>query len=180
MIKNFEYAISLHKQKKYDEAYAIFLELSNNNDANAQEMVANMLFHGSGIKQNKELAYSWYEKAAENNNPEAQYWYGQYKLKNDYISEGLSLIASAAENNYPEALRCLGIYYSDGKYIDKDIDKSILLLQKALFEYGHKDALPNLLYTLNIKHNKLRIFFILLGNIFKMIFKEIRNKKKIK
>ena len=80
-MKEYKYALKLHSEEKYEEAYSLFLELANNNHADSQEMVANMTYHGSGIKKNREDAFYWYEQAAKNGNVEAQYWHGRNRLE---------------------------------------------------------------------------------------------------
>ncbi|MEA2099056.1 MAG: tetratricopeptide repeat protein [Campylobacterota bacterium] len=174
IIKKYQYALKLHEKEEYKKAYDYFLELANSNDANSQEMVANMLYHGSGVKEDKECALDWYEKAAINGNIEAQYWYGRKKLEQDHIDEGIFWIKKSANNNYSDALRSLGLYYLDEKYFNKNVNKAIILLKKAFFEYGNKEAFPDLLYALGIKYNKWKVLSIIIKNTFEMFLKKLK------
>ncbi|MBQ7999690.1 MAG: toll/interleukin-1 receptor domain-containing protein [Ruminococcus sp.] len=88
-----------------------------------------------GLPANKEKAYQWWRKAADNGDPAAMYFmsYGyQYGecFEKDY---GLSLMyaLSSSEYLFPRAFRTLGRAYENGRFVDKDLEQALKYFEKA-------------------------------------------------
>ncbi len=147
-------ACEYYDNDEHNKSFALFLELAKEDDEESQSMVANMLLHGIGTNKNEEKAYEWYKKAAENNEPESQYWFGNYMLNQNHVKEGINWINKSANNNFPEAMHTIGCYYFNGKYVNQNTEKSIYYFKKALME-GRKEVFPDFFNALVFKKGKI-------------------------
>lgn len=119
---------------------------AENGSIPSQLRYADMLFFGKGVSQDKTEAVLWYERAALQNNAEAQ-----YSLANCYASgdgtqqnhgKALYWYEKAAANGSAEAANTLGCYYYYGKGAAQIPEKAVELFHKAA-EDGNSDAQYN-------------------------------------
>lgn len=119
---------------------------AENGSIPSQLRYADMLFFGKGVSQDKTEAVLWYERAAVQNNAEAQ-----YSLANCYASgegtqqnfgKALYWYEKATANGNAEAANTLGCYYYYGKGTAKIPEKAVeLFLMSA--QAGNSDAQYN-------------------------------------
>ena len=104
---DYETGLIEYKNKNYNKAFKIFLNLAISGDARAQSDIAGMYFNGWGVNVDHKRAFYWYKKASKNGNP-----YAQYKLGDMYwngfgvdINTDTAQIwwKKAADNGYKDA-----------------------------------------------------------------------------
>ena len=83
-------------------------------------------------KKQYEQTEAWLKKAAEKQNADAIWWLYDLNLsiKHDSLT-AVSYLEQACEKDNPEALNNMGYYYAHGIIVKQDIEKAIVLLQKA-------------------------------------------------
>ena len=83
-------------------------------------------------KKQYEQTEAWLKKAAEKQNADAIWWLYDLNLsiKHDSLT-AVSYLEQACEKDIPEALNNMGYYYAHGIIVKQDIEKAIVLLQKA-------------------------------------------------
>jgi len=133
MENKFEYAYDLYcDEEEYEKAYSLFLELANDEDVNAQIMVASMLYEGKEISKNIEESYYWYQKAADNGHIQSSHFYSFYCFDNNNFTEGKSYLQKAVDRNYIDAIYNMAIYTLNGTNgYEKDEEKAITLFKKS-------------------------------------------------
>tara|TARA_B000000565_G_C23604794_1_gene308698 strand:+ start:122 stop:607 length:486 start_codon:yes stop_codon:yes gene_type:complete len=104
---DYETGLDEYKNKNYNKAFKIFLNLAKSGDARAQSDIAGMYFNGWGVNVDHKRAFYWYKKASKNGNA-----YAQYKLGDMYwngfgvdINTDTAQIwwKKAADNGYKDA-----------------------------------------------------------------------------
>ena len=117
--------------------------------AEAYLFLGDLYAHGKGVEQNDELAFTWYEKAAEKDAIEAQYrlancyYHGQGVEKNnnhafDYYQKAALAGHALAKNRAGEMCFATGtiIIFGKGKEEGYDYDQAFELFTKSI-EYDH-------------------------------------------
>lgn len=64
-------AIEAYQEGNYFKTYNLMTRLANDENVDAQAMLASLYFEGKGVDADKEQAIFWYQKAAEHGNAEA-------------------------------------------------------------------------------------------------------------
>ncbi len=62
----------LHTGERYDTTFEKFLSLADTDNAEAQNLLGFMLFHGEGVRKDYDLSHYWFHRAAENDSHNAQ------------------------------------------------------------------------------------------------------------
>lgn len=97
-------ALPAYQRGEYPEAFQGFESLAEKGEAWAQNFLAWMLEHGQGVAINLPLALHWYQRAAEQNNKDAQFHMGRICLEHRKDYEASHKWFSLAEKNgHPEA-----------------------------------------------------------------------------
>ena len=95
------------------------------------------------VAQDFEETIKWYQLAADQDNPDAQFNLGLMHLKGHGVTQdhekGIDLIESASEHDHPAALYHLGLAYDLGDGVEPDDDYSNCNYEIAA-EYGHSGA----------------------------------------
>ncbi|ASG02748.1 MULTISPECIES: tetratricopeptide repeat protein [Gammaproteobacteria] len=127
-------------QKKYKAAYAEWLPLAENGDAQAQYSIGWMYSKGLGVEKSVAKALDWYVKSANQGFVDAQYSAGRiYLYSLQQYEDAFTYFKLAAENDENKAQFYLGLMYYRGDGISKDLKKSAhWFLQSA--KKGNKDA----------------------------------------
>lgn len=127
--ENIEKAIYWHKK------------LAEQGNADSQNRLGMLYDAGKGIPQNKAEAFKWFRMAAEQG-----YKYGQYNLSRMYSEsnppehkKAFEWMKLAAEQGLKDAQYECGKMYLDGIGTAKDIDQSLIWLEKAANQ-GNKKA----------------------------------------
>jgi TPR repeat protein len=100
-------AYGAYQRGLYKTAYNLALVRAKNGDAAAQTLVAEILSRGLGVPLNAAEAAKWYQRAAEQGVPEAQFQYALMLLDGRYVKkdekEAHALMQAAAEAGNPLA-----------------------------------------------------------------------------
>ena len=101
------------------------------------------LFGVSFAQKKYDLALKYCQPAADQGDPEAQYYLGLmyemgFGLKQDYF-KAFEWRGKAAENGNADAQCCLGGLYIKGHGVKQDLDNAIKWFEKAA-EQGHAEA----------------------------------------
>jgi uncharacterized protein len=131
--------------KSYDEEAKVALKKAEAGDAKAQEVIAQMLMRGRGVKKNEAQGIQWLAKsmALAPDSPEFQiklgemYYHGQELTKNEGMA--MRLYQKAAAQGSTEALYRMGFLYEYGQGVPKDPAKAIELYRQAA-EKGNLEA----------------------------------------
>lgn len=122
-----------HGRGDYATAAKEFRIDKNNRDA--QFALGTMHERGEGMKQDHNLAFHWYLKAATTGHMGAQFnlglMYMQGRGKPRNIDEALRWYRASASQGYPPALVNLGAAYLDGLGMDRNAAAGLALLKLA-------------------------------------------------
>lgn len=116
--------------------FSAFLQGAEQGIASAQLFVAQCYANGDGTEKDLAKALSWFEKAAAQGVPYAQYscamlyLTGQDPIKPD-PAKGMEWLKKAADSGLPEAKTDLGLSYLEGRNIEKDEQKGLELIEQA-------------------------------------------------
>jgi len=92
--------------------------LANGGDTDAMVFLGDMHHEGNGVAANFSLAWSWYNRASRQSNPEAQYKLGRMLWRGDGTPqnevEALELFELAAKSGHEQAQLEAGLIYRDG------------------------------------------------------------------
>jgi len=123
---------------QYQYAYKVWKPLAFQGYADAQATLAWMYHTGKGVKQDMEVARSWYEKAAAQNHPIALnnlgVIYEQGLGVNKSLRQAFHWYKESAEWGYSYAQYNLGNMYRKGRGVKKNINKAIYWLQLAALQ----------------------------------------------
>lgn len=163
----------IHACKEYDKgnyavAYEGFYTLACKDDVSSQLNIANMLLHGIGTVENRQKAYEWYKKAADNHDSEAQYIYGWYCIEQGREKEGIENLAQSGDGGYTDAVYDLAGFFLRGLHTcEPDMNKAATLFEQAVF-MGKREALGGLFYTKRMQTGSVKTMLYFLKNIFKL------------
>ncbi|MCI6654992.1 MAG: sel1 repeat family protein [Clostridium sp.] len=149
----------------YQEAYRWLEKSAEQENRNAQYMLAYMYDLGLGVEQNYEEEYKWLEKSAEQENEAAQYmlahmyYYGKGMEEN--YQEAFKWYSKSAEKGNSDAQNSLGDMYYYGKGIEKNYQEAFKWYSESA-EKGNSDAQYNLGYMydygVGVEKNYLEAF----------------------
>lgn len=142
--KDYETALQILKSDDPDKirkAIPALGRAANLGHAEAQFIVAGFYEHGLGVEKNKEIALSWYRKAAENNLPAAWFMLGiSINPVSPEYQTALTYFKKASDMNYGPATFKLAEAYNMYLGGNKDEELAAKYLKKAA-EEGSADAL---------------------------------------
>lgn len=158
--------IKAHERGEHQKAWECFKLHSSNNNPRAKFWEAFYLWNGIYVEKNCKLAVEIFEKAANQDNDEAQFYYATILLKGiegeqdnnksqgdmdkDSITRYLAYMTLAANNNNLDALYNLGEIYLNGKYnVEKNDEKAKQYLKLAALKEEQRSI--ELLDKLGIK-----------------------------
>ncbi len=138
----------------YGEAWRELKPLADQGNAEAQYQVGVMYDHGQTVKRSYRTAAQWYERAAQQGHPGAQFNLG-FMLYNgsgeedDPVAQNYSAAAAwltrAAASGIGEAKYMLSNMYLRGDGVDRDFDRAIRLATGAA-----KKGVPGARYNLGL------------------------------
>ncbi len=117
-------------------------------DVDAQLELADRLFDGDGIEQNKAKAIDLYKAAAEKGNSVAQFELAGIYEEGEHINgrdleQALFWYGESAKAGYAPAQYALGTLYEEGAVVEKDLSQALHWFQLAS-DQGDADALKKL------------------------------------
>lgn len=125
-LSNLIKARNLHKQKKYDEAFKLFLPYAEDNNYEAQEHIADYYNVGRGIEKDLVKSTQWYQKATQHQ--EANYWvYRQLALAYTDKNHGVIKNLNKAEDLMTKANTLAKVW---SKKAEQDTLKLLNLIKK--------------------------------------------------
>lgn len=126
---------SLMHDKNPEEAARWFKQAATAGDVNAQLYLAAAYLYGLGVKKNLDTANHYYIDAAKNGNSLAQYALAESFLDTKHAANkklGVIWLTKSAASGNSRALTKLGRLYIAGLVVDKDEEKGVELLNKAV------------------------------------------------
>lgn len=134
-------------RKDYPTALRLLEPLAKAGDATAQLRLALLHYHGHGVRESDATALQWFERAARQGLPEAQYHlgnmyaYGLAALPAE--ADGARLAAQwyfeAARKGHADAQYSLGILFLTGSGVEQNSAEAMRWIEKAAAA-GHADA----------------------------------------
>lgn len=142
-------------QQYYKKAFKVLLKIAQTNNSEIRpqypsryvydiwKRVGGGYFTGNGTEKNTSEAISWYHKAAEHGDQDAQnnlgyiYYEGE-EVEKDII-EAISWFRKSAEQGNVVAQCILGFLYYNGGDVERNLTESVNWYRKAA-EQGHPDA----------------------------------------
>ncbi|UZO08334.1 uncharacterized protein OCT59_028592 [Rhizophagus irregularis] len=144
-----EYKVALYKLGLYYQIGKV-VEKDETEKGNhyAQNSLGFMYENGGGTEKNKEKAFYWYNKAAENGNRDAQYNLGEcYELGNGVVdkdeTKAFEYYEKSAENGDIDSKFQLGYCYVNGIGTEVDEEKGFELYNEASGGYIEVDTIEN-------------------------------------
>lgn len=114
-------------------------------DAAAQTRLGWIYANGIGVPLNEEKAVEWYQKAAAQGYPKAQYELGMMYNSGEVVTtvtkdpnKAAEWLLKAAAQGYPKAQYELGLMHLTGEGVKKDAAKAVEWYQKAAAQGYHK------------------------------------------
>lgn len=149
--EEFEAAVRLAEQRKYEEAASRLRVLAQRGHPGAQYNLGFLYDMGYGVAQDFYAAFNWYSLAADSGLAEAQYNIGvMYYLGRGVdqdIGKAVEWYERAANGGLAEAQTNLGYFHETGQGVEKDLAKAVDWYRKAA-EAGSDKAQFNLAYLL--------------------------------
>lgn len=93
--------------------------------------LGNFTYYGKHFIKNEDTGLKLIKFSADNQNPEANLWLSEYYAKNDNIQQSIKYLKIASDLGSPLAMHNLGARYSRGLGVEKNIEKSLLLLNQS-------------------------------------------------
>ncbi len=140
-------ALAAYQAGDFATAFAKWLPLADQGDANAQFNIALMYHNGQGTEPDNAKTYEYCRRAAEQNHPHAQHYLG-YLLQDESFGTPDEAAAAqwwrrAAEQGIDDAQFQLGVLYTEGRGVPQDNDEAADWYEAAALK-GHALAQFNL------------------------------------
>ena len=120
----------------YRKAAEQYRQAASDGDLEAQVVLADLLFEGSGISYDEEEALRLYKEAAAQGNAKAQYRVAFIFVTKKEYSEAVVWLSKSAEQGFADAQYLFSEYYQLGRGVDQDFTEAEMWLRKAA-EQGH-------------------------------------------
>lgn len=128
-------AYGAYQRGLYATAYSLALPRARSGDAAAQTLVAEILVRGLGVATNAEEAAGWYQKAAAQGVPEAQFQFALMQLDGKFTTKdpanALVLMEAAAGSGNPLAQFNLAQLYMERDRGPAGVAKALPFYEKA-------------------------------------------------
>lgn len=117
-------ALDQYERGEHAAAAALLAPLAEGGDAEAQFLLGELYFAGSGVAKDRAVAAAWYRKAADAGDPRAQtqlarlYFYGSGVPKDP--DQAVALFRAAAATGFARAQLGLGWAYERGRGVAQD------------------------------------------------------------
>lgn len=140
-------AISLYENGKYEQAAAMFAELAEQGNSDAQFNLGLCYFNGQGVPQSHDEAVTWFRKSAEQDNPLGQFQLGLCYQDGTGVPQSYEDAAKwyklSADQGDPDATSNLAYLYYNGLGVKQDIAEA-KRLWKIAAAAGDEAAIENL------------------------------------
>lgn len=140
-------------EKDVQKAITLLKPIAVQNDIWSAVRLGDIYHHNNSDIQDNELAFKYYEIAANLGDGEAKYELYNFYMQGIYVEvnqdKALDLLIQSANLGYPPALYCLGEVYEYGNTVEPDIDKALHYYNLAA-EQENVEALAKLGYLYEI------------------------------
>ncbi len=140
-------AVAAIHRKDYPTAVRLLQPLAEAGDAQAQNRLATLYYHGHGVRESDALALQWFERAARQGLAEAQFAlgnmhaYGLARLPDNQDAQRVAAqwYFEAARQGHAEAAYSLGILFLTGSGVTPSEREARKWIERAAAA-GHADA----------------------------------------
>lgn len=144
---DFDAGLQAMNRKDYPRAFQLLAPLAEAGHAGAQLRLAQLYYHGHGVRESDAEARRWFERAARQGNAEAQfqlanmYAYGLAEAARgeDADRQAAQWYFEAARQGHADAQYSLGILFLTGKGVVQNAQEADKWVRRAA-EQGHADA----------------------------------------
>ena len=121
-------AYEFHKNKEYEKALPLFIELAEHGDPFACKMVGDYFYYGYASDVSLEEAYRYYSLGQKYGSNECRFKVGYMLFYGEGTSQdiikGLDTLEDAAFFGSSDAVKCLVEIYENGIFVDADYEVS--------------------------------------------------------
>ena len=133
-------AYEFHRNKEYEKALPLFIELAEHADPFACYIVGDYFYHGYGINFSYEEAYKYYGLGMKYGSNDCRYKCGYMLFYGEGVAQdvvkGLETIEDAAFFGSEEAINTLIEIYENGIFVDADYEVADYWRSKSELEIG--------------------------------------------
>lgn len=123
----------LMEEKRFTEAYELYLQLGNQGDPSAQVHLGWMHQEGVGVPRDKNLARKWFLQAATLGSVPAAFYCGRAAVADQDWPEAIKWFREAGQREYGPALLWCGLLFIRGYGVPVDLEKGIAYLKRGAF-----------------------------------------------
>lgn len=131
--------MAAYNRKDFAAAFKEFEPLAKAGNAEAQNWLGTLYFHGHGVPKDFAQALIWFGRAAEQNQPQALNNLGQLHFNGTGLpkdeAKGLEYLHRAADQGVAASWETIGMAYWHGRSVPQDKTKAVPWLKKAA-EHG--------------------------------------------
>lgn len=146
--KKLDPAYGAFQRGLYKTAYNLALEKAKEGDAPSQALVADILARGLGVPRNEAESAKWYQRAAEQGVPDAQFQYALLQLDGRYVKRdkqsAFALMEAAAE-----AGNALAQFNFAQLLVERDPGAKGMARAVVYYERAAKAGLPDAQYAMS-------------------------------
>lgn len=133
---NLQEANRLYMQAHFKSAMTLYEKLvEDNNDIEAMYNIANMYYLGQGVLQDFNVAYDWYERAADEGDALSMYNISLLYERGEGVDrdseDAFEWCEKAAEVGLPLAMYKLGLMYIKGYGVEQDMSEAKEWINRA-------------------------------------------------
>ena len=134
--QSFQEMQAIFERKDFATAFAGFLRLAEQNDAEAQARVASMYAMGQGVAKDEKRGHEWAEKSAVSGNLQGQYvlginyMFGRGTSRN--VTNAFYWFDKAYKGGHPFVYSNLALLYRRGHGVSQDFPKALEILRAAV------------------------------------------------
>lgn len=142
------------------KAFKYYLKSANQGYSPAQNEVGECYYYGFGIAKDLDKAQEWYQKAATQDNADAQCGLGKIYIDKDYYVESVKYLQKASDQDISIAAYWLAVLYQYGSNgIEQNDDKAFRFYTKAA-DLGNSSAQNELADIYIEKENYDKAFYL--------------------
>ena len=124
-------AQKLMKEKRFAEAFRIYVDLASQGDSWAQVRIGWMHFEGVGVPRDSEQARKWFQQAASLGSASGEFYSGRLAAAHNEWDEAIKWFSQAAQKEYGPALLWLGVVYLRGYGVPANLQKAVAFLERG-------------------------------------------------
>jgi len=139
------YLDGIYIDKDYKKAFFYLSKGAEVNDVNCLEALGDMYLEGFEVEKDGERALSYYLQSAEEGNIKAYYKIGRLYEEEENYEMALLYYLKGHNNGDLKSTQRLGIMYYNGEGVNKDTEKAIQYMKKAIVDND-----PHSLYLMGV------------------------------